>query len=433
MLMPRHTIERVVGQSALSDAMLERMGLWEAMLAGTAPWTDPDKVVSLRLESGIVQDFADVCLSEMEGGVSDAELDEAFQLAVRGLGSELQDGLALGSMAIKPLGYAPGVDYVTPDRLIPVRFDGWRLVDVVFLDRRPAPQAGQHFVRCERHTLDGEVLTITNRAFRAQEGTAELLGEVPLDSVPDWARIAPEASFSGVERPVFGYFRTPLKNRVDGSQLSVSVYDSAAALIQDADEQYGRLVWEMQGGELAVHVDPSAMRYSDRQDRLSDRLYKMLDVEQGEHKGLYSVFSPVLRDESLLNGLNAILRRIEYAVGLSYGDLSDVQEVAKTATEIAMSKARKFQTVKAIERNLRDCLDDLVYAFAFWRRKATSGYEFVCEFADSILTDDESVNAGMREDVAAGIIRPEKYIAKKYGVDEETAAREWMPQQQAAD
>ena len=65
-----------------------------------------------------------------------------------------------------------------------------------------------------------------------------------------------------------------------------------------------------------------------------------------------------MRDTSYIAGLEKYYRNIEFTVGLAYGDLSDVQEISKTATEVRVSKARKYNRVTAIQENLKECLED---------------------------------------------------------------------------
>jgi A118 family predicted phage portal protein len=418
-------------ETALTSPMIKAIDLWDKMLKGEAPWCD-DYIKSLHIEGGIASEFANVCTSEMESSVSVSKLDDEYQFVVRDLNENMQDGLALGSFIIKPLGADfAGAEYVTPDKFIPVRYDAkGRLIDVIFVDARKKTES-LWYIRFERHVLIDNKLTVTNEAYQAQGKNKGLGSQIPLSTVPDWADLSEEDTFEGVERPIFGYYRNPLKNRIDGSAVGVSMYHAAADIIEKADTQFGRIDWEFESGERALYVDPTAINPETKNiNRLNKKLYREAAADQGAGKELFKEFSPELRDESLINGLNEYLRRVEFAVGLSYGDLSDVQIVAKTATEISASKERKFRTVRSIETNLKDCLDDLVYALAFWCGLTSSGYEFICDFHDSILTDEDAENLSMREDVAAGIIKPEKYIAKKYGVDED-AAGEWMPGQAA--
>ncbi len=42
-------------------------------------------------------------------------------------------------------------------------------------------------------------------------------------------------------------------------------------------------------------------------------------------------------------------------------------------------------------------------------------YEFICDFKDSILVDEETERQQDRNDVSMGIMRPEEYRAKWYG------------------
>lgn len=230
--------------------------------------------------------------------------------------------------------------------------------------------------------------------------------------------------YVGVERPDFGYYRNPIKNEIDSSPCGVSIYDTAVNLIKKTDTQFGRLDWEFESGERVVHVDITALQAAPvikkngkteyRMPRLNKRLYQGLNLSKNNGEELYQVYSPEFRDQSIINGLNAFLRRIEFSVSLSYGDLSDVSDVDKTATEAKIAKKRKYNMVKAIQSNLEDCLKDLVYALAFYNGLTQSGYEYVCSFKDSILIDEEEERQQDRNDIAMGIMRPEEYRAKWY-------------------
>ena len=145
-------------------------------------------------------------------------------------------------------------------------------------------------------------------------------------------------------------------------------------------------------------------------------IFRGVDIE--EH---FKEFSPAIRDENFINGLNEYKREIEFQVGLAYGDISDPDMVSKTATEVITAKTRKYNTVTSIQENLKDCLEDLVYALAFYNSMVTSNYKFVCDFKDSILTDEETERKQDIQDLSLGIIRPEEYRAKWYGEDLETA------------
>lgn len=222
----------------------------------------------------------------------------------------------------------------------------------------------------------------------------------------------------------FGYYRNPLKNKVDDSACGVSIYESAKELIEKADIQAARLDWEYDSGERAIHVDDRALRKKGGKQympRLKKRLYRGLNLEDGKDKDLYKEYSPEMRDESYIRGLEKYYRSIEFNVGLAYGDLSETNEVDKTATEVKASKIRKYNRVNAIQRNLEECLMDFVTGLAFYNGMYNSEAELACTFNDSILTDEETERAQDRQDVSMGVMSLAEYRAKWYNEDIDTA------------
>ena len=228
----------------------------------------------------------------------------------------------------------------------------------------------------------------------------------------------------------FGYYRNPLENKVDESACGVSAFEAAKRRIRKADIQAARFDWEFDSGERAIHVDDRALKQGATGKKLAkfnDRLYRGLNLEDKD-KDLFKEYSPEMRDEAFKRGLEEYKREIEFIVGLAYGDLSNVNEVQKTAEEIKTSKARKYNRVTAIQNNLRDCLEDFARGLAFYNSMLNSGYEFACNFSDSILTDEKTDRQLMMEEIAAGIRAPWEYRVRFMGEDEETAKKN-LPEQ----
>lgn len=431
-MFPAKTLKQVIGQDiAISQQMIEKIELWGAMYRGQAPWVD-DQVDSLQIEQGICREFANVCLNEMESSISIDQMDKVYQMAIRDLNENLQAGIAIGSFCIKPLG-GSAVEYVTADRFVPLSFDArGRLTSVVFIQVKRISE-DNFYLRFEFHEWNqDQTLRIQNMAYHTSNPTS-IGSPVELSVVDEWAALPEDVLYQGVERPDFGYYRNPIKNEIDNSVCGVSVFDSAISMIRKTDVQFGRLDWEFESGERAVHVDVTALQAAPTLDskgktkyvlpKLNKRLYRGLNLSKSNGEELYQEYSPEFRDQSIINGLNAYLRRIEFNVCLSYGDLSDVNDVDKTATEAKIAKKRKYNMVKAIQSNLKDCLEDLAYALAFYNGMTRSGYEFLCTFKDSILVDEEEERQQDRNDVAMGVMRLEEYRAKWYGETLEEAAK----------
>lgn len=419
------TLKQIVGKDiTLSDKMIDAINEWKQMLNGQADWIT-DSIVSLGIEEGICREFADCALVEMETSLSNERLDRIYQKNISNLNENIQEGLALGSFVLKPLGEA-AAEFVSADKIIPISFgDDGKPNDIAFLTVKKAGDV-DYFTRFERHYFINGNLTIENKCFHSQ--TSRDIGlPCSLEAVEEWANIDPgPITYPGMSRMDFGYYRNPIKNRIDGSVCGVSVYESAVDLIRKADIQGARLDWEYESGERAIHVDNKALKQDKStgrfsMEKLKKRLYRGLNLEAGKDQELLKEYSPEMRDEAFKRGLEEYKREIEFSVGLAYGDLSDVQEVAKTATEIKTSKNRKYNRVTAIQNNLYDCLEDFAAGLAFYNSMLNSGYEFSCKFNDSILTDEETERNQDRADVSMGAMQLWEYRKKWYGETEEQA------------
>ena len=401
-MFPAKNVEQALKiETCISSMMQTRIELWQRMYSGMAPWCK-GYVKSLRKEQGICTEFANICLDEMESNISVEELDQIYKMATRDLNENLQSGLALGAMIIKPLG-GDKVEYVTADRFVPIAYD-------------------------ERHSLRDNILTITNNAY-ISKSEDDIGREIPLSSIDEWKNLPATISYAGLEKPDFGYYRNPIKNEIDRSPCGVSIFESGIDQLESVDVQNARLKWEFESGERAINVSTTALQPIVGEEgrletpKLDKRLYRGLNLDAGDDGDLYKEWSPEFRDISIINGLNQFLRQLEFNVSLSYGDLSDVTDVDKTATEAKIAKKRKYNMVSAIQENLKDCLEDLVYALAFYNAKLHSGYEFNCTFKDSILVDDETERQNDRADVSLGAMQLWEYRMKHYAEDEETAKK----------
>lgn len=420
-MFPSKTIKEVYSVDiAVTDLMFRHIAEWNRMYSGKASWLSED-VISLRLEQAIVREFANITLNEMTASVTDKRIDEIFKTAIKDINQNFQRGLASGAMIIKPLG-GNNVQYVPQTDFIPIEYDvNGRLMKVIFPEIKQISDR-EYLIRLEYHSLEPEKgLTITNRAFRSS--SPDSLGkEIPLKSVPEWSSLTEGVTYPLMKRPAFGYYVNPIANSIDGSHGGVSIFDSATELIRLADIQFGRLDWEFESAERAIHVDDTilcpvntaSVVQTFEVPKLKERLFKGLNISGGT-QDFFKEFSPSLREENFIKGLEEYKRAIEFTIGLSYGDISNPQSVEKTATEIKAAKKRKYNTVSAIQNNLKICLEDLVYALAFFNAATQRRYEFICDFKDSILVDEETERQQDRNDVSMGIMRPEEYRAKWYG------------------
>lgn len=425
------TLKNIIGKDvALSQTMIDAINKWKKMLVGNADWCS-DIVESLKLEEGICREFADSVLVEMEAKIlNNDKMDRVLQKSLSDMNKKLQTGLALGAMVLRPLG-PDAAEYVAADKFIVISFaDDGTPNDIAFLVVKCIGE-NDYYTRVERHYFTNGNLTIENKCYHSQSQSD--IGQIcSLEEVPEWANILPgPVIYPGMVQMDFGYYQNPIENKVDGSACGVSIYESAENLLRKADIQGARLDWEYDSGERAIHIDERALKKSGGKTylpRLKKRLYKGLNLDDGKDKELYKEYSPEMRDEAFRRGLEEYKREIEFNVGLAYGDLSDAQEVDKTATEVLVSKTRKYNRVTAIQGKLEECLNGFVTALAFYNGSYMSGVEFTCEFNDSILADEESERQQDRQDVSMGVMSLLEYRMKWYNEDEETAKAK-LPEQ----
>lgn len=414
----------------ISGKMESAIARWAAEYEGKPPWAGK-LIKSIGLPAGIAAEAARMVTMEVKltvaGSVRAEYLDAQLSPFRDALENNVELAAALGGIIFKP--------YVCDDRIVidavqgdcfyPTSFDtSNRMTGAIFVDQ--IVRRNTVYTRLERHEYAAGTHVVQNKAF-SSGNTMDLGKEIPLESVPEWAQIAPEVSFAEVARPLFGYLKMPFANRVDRhSPLGVSIFAGAEDLIQNADEQYSRYLWEFEGGELAIDAAADYLQAGpDGKQVLPKGKQRLFRAHNSKDANFYEVFSPALRDESIKRGFNAILRRVEFACGLAYGTLSDPQTVDKTAEEVRASKQRSYSTIKSIQRSVETAIDDLVYAMdqlASAYHLAPSGeVEVTYDWDDSIINDPAARKQQFWQYVQADKFPMWRYLVKFEGYSEKEA------------
>lgn len=365
-----------------------------------------------------------------EKPVSDTQraeyLNEQYSKLMGNIRTQLEYGIAKGGLVIKPYIVMPPkdsedstpqieFDYIQADAFYPLSFDGsGKVTEAAFLQRKFDKESV--YSRLEYHKLEGTTVKVQNKAYKSTNNTkvrdtgnggntAELGQEIPLTDVPEWKDLPPETTIKNVDRLLFGYFRMPEANTIDPhSPLGVSGYSRAIKLIREADLQYSRMLWEFEGGELAIDIDRDAfnqqegikdshgnVRMVETISNLQRRLYRKIDLGESD---TYKPYNPTLRDASLINGLNTILMRIEDVCSMSRGTLSDASNEARTATELKILKQRSYSANLDIQKALENTLRDVVYIMntycVLYGITPEGEWDVSFEWDDSILVDVEA-------------------------------------------
>ena len=449
MVSPKTVAEVLHISPTISTEMKEHIELWEQMYGDRSPWLN-ESVHSLGLAPLIASEKARMATLEMEVKISGegeraGYIGKQFQKVTSSIRKNLEYGIALGGIVVKPYvvkapddKYKIEFNYTKATNFYPLGFSAeGDVIDAAFVDR----VITKEFVysKVEHHKLVGTTVTVENLAFKKDNSPqpytndyTELGYPIALSEVPEWAELERKVELKNIDRLLFAYFKMPNANNIDlDSPLGVSGFSRAVDLIRDADEQYGNLRWEFEGGQLAVDVDRTAFNvYKDAKGndtytlpRLQERLFRRtLDLGKDE---AYNVFSPALRDVSILNGLNSILVQIENVCDMSRGSLANIQYTeARTATEIKILKQKSYAAncdiQKELEKVLNDCLAIIDIYCDLYQIVEPGKYEVAYSWDDSIIIDKDAERQIDLIDVEKGLMSKVEYRVKWYG---ETAAQ----------
>lgn len=447
------TIEKVLQiQPAISTEMKHQIELWEDLYQDKSPWCEEDNTIkSLGLASMIASEKARMATIEMQikvtGENERAEFIKEFveTKLIPTIRKQLEYGIALGGLSVKPYimkgannKYKVGLNYVKAGDFYPLTFSSeGDMLECAFADR--IIKRNEIYTKLEWYKLEGTTLIVKNKAFKREDNHSSAMPEtdlgtpIPLHSVPEWANISEEVTINNAESIMFAYFKMPLSNNIDlNSPLGVSGFSRAVDLIHRADEIYSDLLWEMEGGQLAVDVDRTALNpikdnkgnpieiLPQRQQRLFRHSLDLGDDNK------YEVFSPALREKNIINALNTVLMHIEDVCELSRGTLSEVTySEARTATELKILKQRSYSANQDIQKELERTLDnviDIVDKYCdLYKINPKGDFEVAYIWDDSIIVDKDTERQVDLLDVDKGLLSKVEYRMKWMGETQKQA------------
>lgn len=358
---------------------------WYKLYSNKAEWVDNEVVYSLNLGKSIVKEVSKTATQEFDFIVETKNKDilNAYSFITknkREIINHLQVG---GKVALKP--------YISNDRVLltvvsaldfKAEYDALgRLFKVFFKTDKTDGYTKYRLI--EEHTQD-----YTTNTYKIDYKLIKDNGsQVPLHTLPEFERLDD-----------FVIFEDITKHLCTVISIDAPIFADAYELIEQADKQYSRLLWEYEGGELAINANADLFRRSGSSTKKQyelpkgkERLYRALDTDNNEFT--IDTYAPTLRDDNYIKGLNSIKREIEFACGLAYGTLSEPSTVEKTATEIAASKQRYYVTISDIRNAFIQGIEDILGSIALLSSRLApsptlvdSVYTVIYDIGDSILT-----------------------------------------------
>lgn len=426
-------------ENLATDRMQEAIADWMNMYLGFAPWID-EEGQSLGIPTVMCTEIARSVTLEMEMNINgDSPMAEFLAAQMKpflsDIRSKVEYACAAGGVVFKPYicGKNITIETVLPSNFYPTQFDGNGKITGGFF-RYFYYEGKKVYQRYEKHEMLGDgKYRITNKCF-VSEDAGSLGNRCELTEVALWANIAPEAYVNYVEEPFYSYFKMPFGNTIDtGSPLGVSVFARAVNQIKEADKQYQRLIWEYKATEAAIDASDDAFDVDVNGNAVlpegKERLYRINSLDSTKTAGadLFKPWTPAIRDQNYIRGINEMKKYIEDLCCLARGTISDPNQVEKTATEITTTKQRTYSTISDIQKSLEKALERLVKAveeLAILYRLCPAG-EYECAFVwdDSVIVDANTERMRDLQEVSQDLLDAYEYRMTWRGEDEETARK----------
>lgn len=423
---------------AISESMLNAQELWRALIMGRADWNiDPEESSpSLQIASSICTEVARNVTIEFESNITGSPradyLNEQYQRVVDKSRLNIERLTGGGEIILKPFikGDKILVTVAETGEFFPVDYNEQeQLTRVLFAER--IKQNDKYYILFEDHDYNetNKNYEIRYKAYVSEDGY-KLKTEIAPSSMEFWKDVK-DLKFLNIERPLFVEVKMPQQNTIDlTAPQGVAIFSKAVKLIEEADKQFGRAVWEFEGGELSINASIDLFQRDRRTNELvfpkgKKRLYKTYDVEPDQFT--LDIFNPEFRDTSIYNGLDKILKKIEFVCQLSFGIISDPDSVEKTATEVKQSKQRFYSLVTDIQKAYRLSLEDLTKSMdilaTLYKLAPEGEYEQSFDFDDSIVTDREKEFEERNILLSNGVINDWEMRMWYFGETEEEAKK----------
>lgn len=416
--------------STLSAEMRESLRLWLEMYTGSADWNK--EAPSCGVQKIISGALSDPITEEIKIDSDSEELKDLMQKLQKDAATIIEYFVSFGAAVVRPVFSNGRVQYeiVHLGNYLPLSYDMDGTLTSAIITKL-IQDGDKDFILVEKHEYQNKNHTVKTKLYKYESGN--IGAEVPLETTVQTAGITPEFVWQNVEHPFIIEFKNREPNKIDGTNTPCALIAGCENLIKDADEQYARLVWEVEAGKTRVFADADLFDKRQSVDgtgeiRLSPTLKKLFVKLNGDGTNTEKIttFAPTLRTAQHIEALNEIFRRIELATGIGKGTISNMESVQQTATQFAGGKKAFYSKVDKYETELEDKYHHCAYVFAYML-SAYLGIAFneevTVSYNDMTRKDPKELKDMALREVAAGIMTKAEYRVMFYGETPEEAAQ----------
>lgn len=430
-----------------SSVMDGKIQLWNNISSDVPPWLDSDDgIETINMAKHISDTRAklvtlDLGIAVSGSGQSNSELGEGVEPVsgraewmqkvandlIKRLPETVSNAARLGGMVIKYNG--ANWDFLLQGEFWITAVDGDRnVVGAIFPEY--ITKGTDQYTRLEYHRFEGDLYVVTNKAFRDRSMNSDkhnLGSEVPLNSVEEWAGMREETKISGMEKPLFGFFRLPGANTFDpDSPLGVSVFSNAITELKSIDVGVSRINDEIEDSKHITFVGQTVVKQAGNRNIKLPRFVKGLGTGLNDNDtSAIHEHTPTLLTEERIRGVNFFLSMAGVKCGFSEGVfVLDGQRGVITATQVESDDRDTIQTIKNDRDALQAAIEQALYGadvLASLTNLAPKGeFDVAFSFGD-ITYNYEEDKANWKYYVSQGWIPAWKYLVKFEKMTEEEA------------
>lgn len=423
-------IERIINTNCIiSSEMKDKLDLWAKMYSGCAFWHED--APSCGIEKTITGALSDPISEEIKITSNNEKLEEILKKIQLDVNTIIEYFVCFGGCVIRPIYSNSRLQYeiVQLGHYLPIAYDIDGSLTGAIITKRIS-ENDKDFLFIEKHSYENKTHSVESKLYKLENGQIDK--EVSLISCTQTENVTPSYSWENVERPFIIEFRNRETNRIDGSNVPCALISGIENLIKDADIEYSRLIWEMEAGKTRVFAD--ADLFDKRQTKNGNdtvthldpnlrKLFVKLNGDGTEHEKI-TTFSPTLRTANHLEAFNEILRRIELALNIGKGTLSNMESVQMTATQFSGGKKAFYSKIDKYESELEQKYKECAYVFAYM----LSAFEDIpfddeihIEYNDMTRKDPKELKLMAMQEVNSGIMSKAEYRMRFFGESEEEA------------
>lgn len=348
---------------------------------------------------------------------------------------------AFGTMAYIPYWADDKIkmNYITAEYMIPLSWENGVIKELCVYS--PVTEDGKDYTFTQLFVVEKNGNYSIENLLLEGDINAQNYKEVEINDIPGYESIEPKVLTNSPVKP-FIIDRLNVANNIDiDNPLGLSIFANAEGSLRFVDVVYDSYMNEFVLGKKRIMVSAEAINARSGEPVFDpDDLvyYQLPESISKEGTPFIKDMNMDIRSESHEKALNSGLNRFTSQCGMGENYYRFNGGSISTATQVISENNTLFRTIKKHEIILEAVLVDLIrlvinIAIRHGIPNLVEDPEITITFDDSIIEDkDKEITRKMAE-VSAGLIRPEVYLAWRYGITEAEAKLMMpsMPQQSA--